>query len=169
MGYIPIRTKNGVFLIKIGKFGLLEIKFPGSTKIKKNAVPGKNNFYLKTAKFLDGYFKNSSKKISEDLIDWTPYTEFQRKVYKTLLKVPAGDVISYSKLAKLAGFNNASRAVGSAMKKNKIPIIIPCHRVIRSDGSLGYYSGGIKWKRALLKHEGAGEKCGFRHGLPFMV
>jgi len=80
-------------------------------------------------------------------------TPFQKKVFSTLRKVPAGRVITYGELAKRAGYAGAARAVGTAMKKNRLPIVIPCHRVISSDGSLGQYSAGIKWKRHLLKYE----------------
>lgn len=80
-------------------------------------------------------------------------TQFQRDIYKTLSKVEYGKTISYKELAEKSGHPNAYQAVGTAMKKNKIAIIIPCHRVIKSDGSLGNYNGG-KWrKERLLKLE----------------
>ncbi|MCF8001733.1 MAG: methylated-DNA--[protein]-cysteine S-methyltransferase [Halanaerobiales bacterium] len=80
-------------------------------------------------------------------------TQFQRDIYKTLIEVEYGQTISYKKLAEKSGHPNAYQAVGTALKKNKIAIIIPCHRVIKSDGSLGNYNGG-KWrKRELLKLE----------------
>ena len=82
-------------------------------------------------------------------------TDFQKDVYKALLKVNYGGVISYKKLAANSGHPKAYRAVGTALKKNKIPIVIPCHRVIKSDHSLGNYTGG-KWrKEKLLELEGS--------------
>lgn len=82
-------------------------------------------------------------------------TTFQKNVWKTLQEIPYGTTISYMGLAEKLGDPNAVRAVGRANGKNPIPIIIPCHRVIGSDGSLIGYGGGIEHKRRLLQHEGA--------------
>ena len=83
-------------------------------------------------------------------------TKFQLKVWKYLKKIPRGKVKTYSEVAKLIGKPLAVRAVANAIGKNPLAPQIPCHRVIRSDGSLGGYSGkgGIKTKRLLLKKEG---------------
>ena len=83
-------------------------------------------------------------------------TKFQQKVWKYLKKIPIGTVKSYSEVAKAIGKPRAIRAVANAIAKNPYPFKIPCHRVIRSDGSLGGYSGkgGIKTKKFLLKKEG---------------
>ena len=83
-------------------------------------------------------------------------TEFQLKVWAYLRKIPRGSVRTYSQVAKEIGKPLAIRAVANAIGKNPYPPKIPCHRVIRSDGSLGGYSGkgGVKTKRFLLKKEG---------------
>ena len=81
-------------------------------------------------------------------------TSFQRKVYEIVRKIPKGKVLSYSEVAKLAGFSRAYRAVGNTLNKNQTPKIIPCHRVIKSNGKIGGYKEGIKKKIALLKKEG---------------
>ena len=83
-------------------------------------------------------------------------TEFQKKVWKELLKIPRGKVLTYKELARKAGRPRAVRAVANAVGKNPMAPLIPCHRVIRSDGTLGGYSGrgGIKTKLRLLKKEG---------------
>ncbi|MEC7099870.1 MAG: methylated-DNA--[protein]-cysteine S-methyltransferase [Pseudomonadota bacterium] len=83
-------------------------------------------------------------------------TEFQLKVWAYLRKIPRGSVRTYSQVAKDIGKPLATRAVGNAIGKNPYAPKIPCHRVIRSDGSLGGYSGkgGVKTKRFLLKKEG---------------
>ena len=83
-------------------------------------------------------------------------TEFQLKVWAYLMKIPRGSVKTYSQVAKDIGKPLAARAVANAVGKNPYAPKIPCHRVIRSDGSLGGYSGkgGIKTKRFLLKKEG---------------
>ena len=83
-------------------------------------------------------------------------TKFQIKVWKAISKIPRGQVRTYKELAKLIKKPKASRAVANACGKNPYPIKIPCHRVIRSDGSLGGYSGkgGISAKKDILKKEG---------------
>ena len=83
-------------------------------------------------------------------------TKFQIKVWKAISKIPRGQVRTYKELAKLIKKPKASRAVANACGKNPYPIKIPCHRVIRSDGSLGGYSGrgGISAKKNILKKEG---------------
>jgi len=92
--------------------------------------------------------------ISPVPIDWSGFTPFQKKVLKTLLKVPAGKVRSYSRLARQAGFPKAARAVGSVMANNPIPFIIPCHRIIPASGGVGNYGFGKELKRKLLAREG---------------
>ena len=83
-------------------------------------------------------------------------TKFQQKVWNYLKKIPRGEVKTYSEVAKSIGKPLAVRAVANAIGKNPLAPEIPCHRVIRSDGSLGGYSGkgGIKTKKLLLKKEG---------------
>jgi methylated-DNA-[protein]-cysteine S-methyltransferase len=82
-------------------------------------------------------------------------TEFQRRVWQELRTIPFGTTISYATLARRVNNTDAVRAVGSANGRNPIPIIIPCHRVIGSDGSLTGFGGGLDRKRWLLDHEGA--------------
>ncbi|MFA6177506.1 MAG: methylated-DNA--[protein]-cysteine S-methyltransferase [Candidatus Paceibacterota bacterium] len=83
-------------------------------------------------------------------------TPFQKRVWVALTKIKKGSTITYKELAKKIGRPNAVRAVANAVSYNPLPVSIPCHRVIRSDGTLGGYSGrgGIKMKRALLVKEG---------------
>ena len=82
-------------------------------------------------------------------------TNFQRTVWKEISKIPFGETRTYKDLAIAIGKPNSSRAVANACGKNPYPVIIPCHRVIRSDGKLGGYSGvgGVKKKKELLKLE----------------
>jgi methylated-DNA-[protein]-cysteine S-methyltransferase len=81
---------------------------------------------------------------------------FQREVWKALRTIGAGETRSYQELASAVGRPSASRAVARANATNPIPVVIPCHRVIHSDGSLAGYGGGIERKRWLLRHEAAG-------------
>ena len=82
-------------------------------------------------------------------------TEFQRKVWATLCTIPAGETLSYAGLAQRIGRPTAVRAVGLANGSNPVALVVPCHRVIGSDGSLTGYGGGLHRKRWLLEHEGA--------------
>ena len=79
---------------------------------------------------------------------------FQEKVYKVVSKIPKGKVMTYAEIAKALGSPRAFRAVGSALNKNPNPVIVPCHRVVRSNGEIGGYRGGQKKKAILLKKEG---------------
>ena len=79
---------------------------------------------------------------------------FEKQVLEETRKVPYGIITTYGSLASLAGRPGAARAVGNAMRKNPLPIIIPCHRVVHSDGSLGGFATGLEMKRRLLSLEG---------------
>jgi O-6-methylguanine DNA methyltransferase len=81
-------------------------------------------------------------------------TAFERDVYTALVRVPYGSVVSYRDLAAAAGRPQAYRAVGSAMARNRLPVILPCHRVVRNDGRLGAYGDDPAWKERLLALEG---------------
>jgi len=78
---------------------------------------------------------------------------FQKKVLKYVARIPFGQVKSYGQIAAIVGCPRASRAVGTANARNNLPIIIPCHRVVGSNG-IGGYGGGLELKRKLLRHEG---------------
>lgn len=109
-------------------------------------------------KWLDRYFNGEKPKISE--IDLSPKgSEFAKKVWEILCKIPYGEVTTYGEIAKkIAKTMNkdkmSAQAVGGAVGHNPISIIIPCHRVVGSNGSLTGYAGGIDKKISLLKHEG---------------
>ena len=90
-------------------------------------------------------------------------TAFQEAVWRELRKIPLGETRSYADIAKAIGHPGATRAVGTANGSNPVPVVVPCHRVIRSDGSLGGYGGGLDRKRILLAAEGVAEK---EPGLP---
>jgi len=79
---------------------------------------------------------------------------FEQGVYKALMSIPPGETVSYGELAEMAGHPRAARAVGNAMACNPIPVVIPCHRVIRADGTMGSYGNDPTWKERLLTHEG---------------
>lgn len=80
-------------------------------------------------------------------------SSFQKKVWQGLMQIPFGHTSSYQEIARWLGNDNACRAVGSANHYNPLPIIIPCHRVVQKNGSLGGYAGGTALKKKLLEHE----------------
>jgi len=148
---------------------LLRIDFIKEKKIKNNdtlAEPLK-----KVLSFLDDYFRGNESKIkiilnseflknksvkntdSQFYLDMNGFTEKEIKIYSELLKVKSGKTVSYSELAMRSGIARGARFAGNCMAANRFPVIIPCHRVIKRDGSIGNYSGGEGIKEFLLKHE----------------
>ncbi len=115
---------------------------------QRTALPLNNRFRTE----LDAYFAGKLKAFSQG-IKLIGGTAFEQKVWKVLRKIPYGETRSYGWIAERAESPKAVRAVGQALKKNPLPIILPCHRVIASDGSIGGYSGGIAVKQWLLDHE----------------
>jgi methylated-DNA-[protein]-cysteine S-methyltransferase len=89
------------------------------------------------------------------VVDLAGQTRFQRLVLETTADVPAGQVVSYGDVARRIGKPRATRAVSAALGQNPIPIVVPCHRVVGSDGGLHGYSGGLDVKEKLLRLEGA--------------
>jgi methylated-DNA-[protein]-cysteine S-methyltransferase len=88
-------------------------------------------------------------------VDLTPVSAFDRRVLGVVRDIPSGGVLTYADVARRIGSPTAARAVGNAVGRNPVPIVVPCHRVIRSDGTLGGYSGGgVGFKRRLLALEG---------------
>jgi O-6-methylguanine DNA methyltransferase len=86
---------------------------------------------------------------------WSRLTAFQRRVYRAILRIPPGRTRSYQWVARRLGQPGAARAVGNALHRNPFAPRIPCHRVIRCDGTLGGYAGGLAAKRRLLRREKA--------------
>jgi methylated-DNA-[protein]-cysteine S-methyltransferase len=103
---------------------------------------------------LDEYFEHRRDHFELPL-DWRLSHGFYRRVLKATARVPFGEVITYGDAAERAGNPRAFRAAGSALGSNPIPIVVPCHRVIRAGGDIGNYGGGPEMKRFLLELEGA--------------
>lgn len=117
-----------------------------------SAKPPDSQILKNVIEELDNYFEGKNSRFLTP-IEFTIGTPFERKVWMELTKIPVGETRSYSQIAAAVGNAQAGRAVGNANGKNPVPIIVPCHRVIRSDGTLGGYSSGIQIKKALLEHE----------------
>jgi methylated-DNA-[protein]-cysteine S-methyltransferase len=110
----------------------------------------------KTSQQLDRYFKGTNvDPWHQDIpIDFVHGTPFQRSVWQALLGIARGQSQTYAQIAQQVGRPAAVRAVGSAIGRNPISILVPCHRVLGSNGSLTGYAGGLHRKQALLQHEG---------------
>ena len=106
----------------------------GATAIEQSTAPTALMHHL------DAYFAGSPRRFSV-AIDWSQFEPFQRRVLQRCATIEFGDRISYGELAEEIGAPRAARAVGNALRSNPITIVIPCHRVVRSDGSLGGYGG----------------------------
>jgi methylated-DNA-[protein]-cysteine S-methyltransferase len=106
---------------------------------------------------LDQYFEGERRRFELE-IDLRLARDFGRAVLKELAQVPFGEVTTYGALAARAGRPRAARAVGTIMNRNPMPIVLPCHRVVGSNGSLVGYAGGLERKQALLRLEGALEE-----------
>ncbi len=110
---------------------------------------------------LEAYFAGGRPTFDPDevALDHLGLGVFEQAVYRALMAIPPGETVSYGELAESAGYPRAARAVGNAMACNPIPVVVPCHRVIRSDGTMGRYGNDPTWKERLLRHEGWGGKA----------
>ena len=102
---------------------------------------------------LDEYFEGRRREFDVP-IDWSLTTGFTQRVLQATARIPFGAVGSYASVSAEAGSPRATRAAGNALGSNPIPIIVPCHRVLRSGGKLGGYTGGLEKKETLLRLEG---------------
>jgi methylated-DNA-[protein]-cysteine S-methyltransferase len=114
-------------------------------------IPGRTD---QVRRELDEYFEGRRREFDLDT-DLSPVPAFHREVLRELAQVPFGQVTTYGALAAKVGRPRAARAIGGAMNRNPIPIVLPCHRVIGANGSLVGYGGGLERKEHLLRLEGA--------------
>ena len=104
---------------------------------------------------LDQYFAGRRREFDLPL-DWRLSSGFRRRVLRATAKIPFGETSTYSRVAAAAGSPRAHRAAGTALGANPLPIVVPCHRVLRTGGALGGYGGGLEMKEELLRIEGRG-------------
>ncbi|MBI3999545.1 MAG: methylated-DNA--[protein]-cysteine S-methyltransferase [Candidatus Omnitrophica bacterium] len=153
-----VKTKLATFQIVATQKGLVQINFPKhrdfSPRTQRDIPASVQRTFHRAKKYLKAilYHENGNQGATAP-VDWSQFRPFERSVYKALCRISLGKTISYSELAKKAGHFRAARAVGNAMNRNPIPIVIPCHRVIRKDQTLGGYRAGLRWKRLLLNLE----------------
>jgi methylated-DNA-[protein]-cysteine S-methyltransferase len=153
MNYTKIESPLGPLLLAANDHGLRFLSFAAS----KRAVRPRTDWVQDTKPFreairqLQAYFRGELREF--DLALDLEGSEFQLRVWKSLRAIPYGKTVSYGELAKRIGEPKAARAVGLANGSNPIPIIVPCHRVIGSNGNLTGYGGGISIKEKLLSFE----------------
>ena len=141
-------TPIGTVEIGASKLGIAGLSFVDFPTYEKNPS---HDLLLETIEQLDEYFEGKRSHFTV-LLDMQG-TEFQQKVWRHLREIPLGQTSTYLDVAKMVGSPDAVRAVGQACGRNKQWLLVPCHRVISSNGKLTGYAGGIKRKRWLLQHE----------------
>ncbi len=163
VSYAPVDSPFGTLLLAATKRGLVRVAFPEEnvdTTLQRLALrisprivqaPGPLE---QMRRELDEYFDGRRRQF-ELALDWTLVGPFARRVLGVTSEIPYGGVLSYAEVAAEAGSPRGSRAAGNALGSNPIPIVVPCHRVLRSGGALGGYGGGLDRKRFLLELEGA--------------
>jgi AraC family transcriptional regulator of adaptative response/methylated-DNA-[protein]-cysteine methyltransferase len=139
-------------LLEFTERRMLEAQFAMLRRLfKRPLVPGENNTLRRLRGELGEYFSGRRKRFTVQLA--FPGSEFQQRVWKELLRIPFGKTLSYQDLAGRIGAPGAQRAVGNANGLNRLAIVVPCHRVVRKEGKLGGYGGGVWRKQALLELE----------------
>ncbi|MDD4356014.1 MAG: MGMT family protein [Smithellaceae bacterium] len=161
-------------IIKAGKdeIGLVWDSTDGKLQIEAVYLPGKEKMAKRIAwdfpaihqppyaisggmdQTIIDLYKGKKRKFDLTCLNLKRLTKFSASVLKQAFKIPCGKVATYSGLAARIGNPRAARAVGTVLAKNRFPLIIPCHRVIRADGKIGRFGGGIQMKRELLEREG---------------
>ncbi|MCI0552271.1 MAG: methylated-DNA--[protein]-cysteine S-methyltransferase [Anaerolineae bacterium] len=145
-------TEEGICLLEFIDRRMLETQIKRLSKLlNAKFVPGSFRLLDEVSHQLKEYFAGKRKEFSIPLV--TPGTSFQKKVWCELQAIPYGSVRSYKEQAEVIGLPKAVRAVAKANGDNNIAIIVPCHRVVGSNGELTGYGGGLWRKEYLLKHE----------------
>ena|SRR5436305_2037331 len=164
ISYISIPTRLGELLLAATERGICFIQVVGNEQdalghlgkeypdAELSPAAGDNKIRLLEWGAAINRYVDGNSNLPELPLD-TQGTEFQRKVWEYLRRIPAGRPQSYQEVAKALGMPKAVRAVGNACARNPIAIVVPCHRVVRSDGGLSGYRWGIKIKQALIEIE----------------
>lgn len=162
VAYTMFDSPFGPLLLAATPKGLVKLSLPGhdpeealedlATRISPRVLEAPARLD-EARRELDLYFEG---KLTEfDLpLDWSLSRDFRRRVLRSIARIPYGQTRSYTEMARRAGNERAVRAAGSACGSNPIPLVVPCHRVLRSGGALGGYGGGLPMKEELLRLEG---------------
>jgi methylated-DNA-[protein]-cysteine S-methyltransferase len=163
VSYAPAESPFGTLLLAATRRGLVRVAFPEESleamlerlaqRISPRIVEAHGQLD-QVRRELEEYF-SGRRRAFEQPLDWTLVGPFGRRVLRVTSEIPYGGVLSYAEVAADAGSPRGFRAAGNALGANPLPIVVPCHRVLRSGGSLGGYGGGLQRKRWLLELEGA--------------
>lgn len=160
---VAIRKVEGWGWLGVGtsEKGVAKIVLPKKSKgevesaLTKFETKSNQKLAQQCAEMLSQYLKGEDVALENIPVDWTEITETYRKILQTLQReVGIGQTVTYKELACICGFKKGARLIGQAMAENPVPLLVPCHRVICSDGSLGGFSGGVNLKKRLLDLEG---------------
>ena len=167
---LPISTRDGKFVAHYSEKGLAGLDFPKSNRRRRDdesqISPASSGLVRDSSRRLlqikkwhratETALKKilAGKKSKLPPLDWTGKTDFQKSVWRQMLKISTGKTKSYGEIAAAIGNPRAVRAVGGACGANPVPVLVPCHRVLAANKKLGGFSGGLDWKRKLLKLEG---------------
>src|SRR5712692_6602428 len=161
--YSKLESPVGALYVGVSEKGMVLLDLHGGEFLRKPSLNGNRGAKVqwaesekKTAAYvaeLKEYFAGRRKKFSFPLD--LRGTEFQKRCWQALLKIPYGKTCSYADIARQVGSPRSFRAVGQANHQNPVAIVVPCHRVITSAGTLGGYGGGLPMKEKLLRLEGA--------------
>ena len=155
---LPAKTDEGEFTARYSDAGLTKLSFPKAGRAaarvaKKETIPVK----------ILGWHRLTEAALKAILAGRQPKkfppldlggTDFQKRVWQALRKIPVGRTKSYGEIAQAIGRPKAVRAVGGACGANPVPVLVPCHRVLAANGKIGGFSGGLERKRQLLSREG---------------
>jgi len=159
---LPVRTKDGIFLAHYSRDGLAGLDFPCPDGLV--APAGKARGAAAHSKQILRWHRMTAQALKNALagrapgnlppLDWTGKTEFQKSVWREMLKLGPGETKSYGETAAAIGRPRAVRAVGGACGANPIPVLVPCHRILAAKNKIGGFSSGLDRKRDLLAREG---------------
>jgi methylated-DNA-[protein]-cysteine S-methyltransferase len=163
VGYGYVDSPLGRLTVAATPRGLIRVAYPSSdpdyvleelaAKVSPRLLEAPT-FIEEVRRELDEYFEGRRKRFDLPL-DWTLTRGFVRRVLRATARIEYGEVRTYTQVATRAGSPRAVRAAGNALGANPIPVVVPCHRVVRTGGNLGGYGGGVERKEFLLGHEGA--------------
>jgi methylated-DNA-[protein]-cysteine S-methyltransferase len=163
VSYASAESPFGTLLLAATRRGLVRLAFPEESldgmlealarRVSPRIVEARAPLD-EVQRELEQYFQGR-RRAFDVALDWTLVAPFARRVLRATSQIPYGGVLSYAEVAADAGSPRGFRAAGNALGANPIPIVVPCHRVLRSGGALGGYGGGLERKRFLLELEGA--------------
>jgi methylated-DNA-[protein]-cysteine S-methyltransferase len=158
--YVTFQTPSGWIGALSSKLGLLKTTFPQKSRdLAVHLIVGKtvtatcsDVLFRETIEFYSGYFAGQQTAF-KGIFDFSSASIFQKTVWEATYKIPFGETRSYRWIAAQINNPHSCRAVGNALNQNPLPVVIPCHRVINSDGRLGGFGGGLLMKKYLLDLE----------------